>query len=253
MSGSLDGRVALVTGGSAGIGRAAAVAFAKAGARVVVADTNADAAEGTMHLLRAFGGESLFVRTDVSQPTQVEALIAAVVEKLGRLDAAFNNAGIEGKRARTADSTDAEWDRVIGVNLTGVYLCMKHELRAMVRAGRGAIVNNASVAGQAGLSGHPAYVASKHGIIGLTRAAALEYAKAGIRVNAVCPGLIRTEMIDRLTGGIPEALAGLLATEPVGRMGAPEEVAAAVVWLCSDEASFVTGHAMAVDGGYLAQ
>lgn len=253
MADSFEGRVALVTGGAAGIGRAAVTAFCRSGARVVVADIDAQAAEVTMNLVRTSGVDATFVQTDVSQPVQVERLFAIIGEKFGRLDAAFNNAGVEGRRARTADSADSEWDRVIGVNLTGVYLCMKHELRVMVREGRGAIVNNASVAGQAGLSGHPAYVASKHGIIGLTRAAALEYAKSGIRVNAVCPGLIRTEMIDRLTGGAPEALAGLLASEPVGRMGTPEEVASAVVWLCTDEASFVTGHAMAVDGGYLAQ
>jgi NAD(P)-dependent dehydrogenase (short-subunit alcohol dehydrogenase family) len=253
MAGHLDGQVALVTGGSSGIGRASALAFAREGATVVVADLAVQGGEETVRLIEDAGGKALFVRTDVSIAADVEALITRAVATYGRLDCAHNNAGIEGVMAPTADCTQENWDRTISVNLKGVWLCMKYEIAQMLKQGRGAIVNTASVAGLVGLKGFPAYVASKHGIVGLTKASALEYAKADIRINAVCPGLIRTPMIDRVTGGDPQAEAKLTALEPVGRMGTSDEVAAAVVWLCSAAASFVTGHAMVLDGGWVAQ
>lgn len=253
MAGQLEGKVALVTGGSSGIGRATALAFARAGAKVVVSDVAVQGGEETARLIREAGGDAVFIRTDVSQPDEVEALIRQAVETYGRLDCAFNNAGIEGESAPTAECSLANWQRVLAINLTGVWLCMRYEIAQMLRQGGGAIVNTASVAGLVGFRGIPAYVASKHGIVGLTRTAALEYATAGIRVNAVCPGVIQTPMIERFTAGNPAALQQLLALEPIGRLGRPEEVAEAVVWLCSDAASFVTGHALAVDGGLVAQ
>lgn len=245
--------VALVTGASAGIGRAAALAFGREGARVVVSDVQVEAGEETALLLREQGAEALFVRADVSQAPEVARLVEAAIAAYGRLDLAFNNAGIEGAMASTIDCTEENWDRTLAINLKGVWLCMKHELARMRAQRRGAIVNCSSVAGLVGFPNLPAYAASKHGIIGLTRAAALEHAKEGIRVNAVCPGVIRTAMVDRLVQAHPEMQAGLVAGEPVGRMGTPEEVAAAVLWLCSDAASFVTGQALAVDGGWVAQ
>jgi NAD(P)-dependent dehydrogenase (short-subunit alcohol dehydrogenase family) len=244
--------VALVTGAAAGIGRAAAERFARGGARVVLSDV-AEEGEAVAAALRDEGRQALFVRCDVSRPEEVEALMRRCVEAYGRLDWAFNNAGIEGAQATTAECTVENWERVIGVNLTGVWLCMKHEIAQMLRQGGGAIVNCASVAGLVGFRGLPAYTASKHALIGLTRTAALEYAPEGIRVNAVCPGVIRTAMIERVTGGDPAREAQLVAAEPMGRMGTPEEVAEAVAWLCSDAAAFVTGTAMPVDGGYVAQ
>jgi NAD(P)-dependent dehydrogenase (short-subunit alcohol dehydrogenase family) len=253
MSPSMEGRVALVTGAAAGIGRAAAEAFARQGAKVVVSDVTAEAGEAVAAGIRGAGGEAEFVRCDVARPEEVEALVRRTAGLFGRLDCAFNNAGIEGVSAPTAECTEENWDRVIGTNLKGVWLCMRHEIPVMLRQGGGAIVNCASVAGLVGFRGIPAYTASKHGLIGLTRTAALEYATQGIRVNAVCPGVIRTAMVERFTHGDPQAEAGLVAAEPVGRMGTPEEVAAAVLWLCSDGASFVTGHALAVDGGMVAQ
>lgn len=251
--GILEGRVALVTGGGSGIGRAASSAFAGAGARVIVSDVAAPGGEDTVALIRKAGGDALFVRADVSRAADVATLVARAIESYGKLDCAFNNAGIEGTMASTADCTEENWDRVIAVNLKSVWLCMKHELPHMLGRKAGAIVNCSSVAGLVGFPELPAYVASKHGIVGLTRAAALECATAGVRVNAVCPGVIRTPMIDRITGGRAEEEARFIDAEPVRRMGRPEEVAAAVVWLCSDAASFVTGHALAVDGGWMAQ
>jgi NAD(P)-dependent dehydrogenase (short-subunit alcohol dehydrogenase family) len=253
MAGQFEGKVALVTGGSAGIGRATALTFAATGARVVVADVNAEAGEDTARQVREAGGEAIFVKTDVASAAEVSTLIEKAVGTYGRLDYACNNAGIEGPQALTADYSLEEWQRVIAINLTGVWLCMKYEIPEMLKQGGGAIVNMSSVAGVTGFRNIPAYVASKHGIVGLTRAAALEYAQAGIRVNAVCPGVIRTAMVERLTGGSPEAEAQFTALEPLGRLGRPEEIAAAVVWLSSDAASFVTGHAMVVDGGFVAQ
>jgi NAD(P)-dependent dehydrogenase (short-subunit alcohol dehydrogenase family) len=246
-------KVALVTGGSSGLGKAAALAFADAGYGVVVADVAVDGAEDTVERIRAQGKEAFFVETDVSKPHEVEALIEATMATYGRLDCAFNNAGIEGVMAETADCTEDNWDRTLAVNLKSVWLCMKHEIPRMLERGGGAIVNCASIAGLVGFSNLPAYTASKHGIVGLTRSAALEYAKRGIRVNAVCPGVIQTPMVDRVFGEQPDMKERLAAGEPVGRLGRPEEIAGAVLWLCSDQASFVTGQAIAVDGGWTAQ
>jgi NAD(P)-dependent dehydrogenase (short-subunit alcohol dehydrogenase family) len=253
MTGRLEGKVALVTGGASGIGRATALAFAREGAKVVLADVAVERCDDTVVQIEEAGGEVFCVETDVSQPDQVEALINATVETYGRLDCAFNNAGIEGEQAPTPDCTEENWDRVININLKGVWLGMKYEIPQMLKQGGGAIVNMSSVAGLVGFPSAPAYVASKHGILGLTKTAALEYATEGIRVNAVCPGVIRTPMVERATGGDPEVEAQFTAMEPVGRMGKPEEVAEAVVWLCSDAASFVTGHPLVVDGGLVAQ
>ena len=253
MTKQFEGKVALVTGGSSGIGRATASAFAGEGANVVVADVLVEGGGETVRMIKEAGGEAIFVKTDVSKATEVEALIKKIVETYGRLDCAINNAGIEGTMAPTADCTEENWDRTININLKGVWLCMKYEIPQMLKQGGGAIVNMASVAGLVGLQGLPAYCASKGGVVQLTRTAALEYARAGIRVNAVCPGVIRTPMVDRLIAAQPEMEEALTAMEPVGRTGKPEEVAEAVVWLCSDAASFVTGHAMVVDGGFVAQ
>lgn len=253
MTGQLEGKVALVTGAASGIGRAAAVALAREGAKVVLADVAVERCKDTVAKIEEAGGEVFCVETDVSQPDQVEALINKAIQTYGRLDCAFNNAGIEGEQAATAECTEGNWDRVISVNLKSVWLCMKYEIPRMLKQGGGAIVNTSSVAGLVGFQNLPAYVASKHGVLGLTKTAALEYATEGIRVNAVCPGVIRTEMVERITGGDPEAEAQFTAMEPVGRMGQPEEVAEAVVWLCSDAASFVTGHPLVVDGGLVAQ
>jgi NAD(P)-dependent dehydrogenase (short-subunit alcohol dehydrogenase family) len=252
MTRRFEGKIALVTGASSGIGRATALAFAREGAKLVVADVLADEGMETVLLIEKAGGEGLFVRADVSKPADVQALIQKTVEVYGRLDCAVNNAGIEGEMAPTADCTERNWDRVLGINLKGMWLCMKHEIPQMLRQGGGAIVNMSSVAGLIGFSGLPAYVASKHGVVGLTKTAALEYAKSGIRINAVCPGVIHTPMMDRLTAE-PGSAESFVALEPVARMGRPEEIAEAVLWLCSEAASFVTGHPMAVDGGFVAQ
>jgi NAD(P)-dependent dehydrogenase (short-subunit alcohol dehydrogenase family) len=253
MARQFESEVSLVTGGASGIGRAAALAFAREGAKVVVADVQAEGGEETVRMIRETGGQATFVKTDVSKAAEVEMLVKKAVDTYGRLDFAFNNAGTEGTMAPTADCTEDNWDRTISINLKGIWLCMKHEIPQMLKQGSGAIVNMASVAGLVGFRGLPAYCASKGGVVQLTRTAALEYAKAGIRVNVVCPGVIRTPMVERLLSGQPEAEEGFIAMEPVGRMGKPEEVAEAVVWLCSDAASFVTGHPMTVDGGLVAQ
>jgi NAD(P)-dependent dehydrogenase (short-subunit alcohol dehydrogenase family) len=252
MAGQMKDKVALVTGGSAGIGRAAALAFAREGAKVVVADVQVAGGQETVRLIRDAGGEAVFVRTDVASPVEVKALVDEAVQRYGRLDYAFNNAGIEGTLAPTAECSEENWNRTLEINLKGVWLCMRAEIAQMLKQGGGAIVNTASVAGLVGFQNLPAYCASKGGVVQLTRTAALEYAKMGIRINAVCPGVIRTAMVERVTGGNPQTEAQFVAMEPVGRMGTPEEVAAAVVWLCSDAASFVTGHPMVVDGGLVA-
>ena len=246
-----DNKIVIVTGGSFGIGRATAVAFAKRGAKVFIADYIED--HETLDLISEFKGIATFIKCDVSKDKEVKAMIEKTISVYGRLDYAFNNAGIEGSSATTHECTEENWDHTIGVNLKGIWLCMKYEIQQMLKQGKGAIVNTASIAGLVGFQGLPAYVASKHGIIGLTKTAALEYAKSGVRVNAVCPGVIQTPMVDRMTGKKKEAEQQFASMEPVGRMGQPEEVANAVIWLCSDEASFVTGDAMAVDGGWIAQ
>jgi len=245
------GKVAIVTGGTSGIGKATAIAFAEKGATVVIVDWIEN--EETLNLIKASGGEAIFVKCDVSKAIEVKAMVDKTIAAFGRIDYAFNNAGIEGTNAKTADCTEENWDKTIGVNLKGIWLCMKYEIPEMLKQGKGVIINCASVAGLIGFGGLPAYVASKHGIIGLTKTTALEYAKQGLRVNAVCPGVIQTPMIDRITGKIKETIEEFKGLEPIGRFGLPEEIANAVLWMCSDEASFVTGHAMVVDGGFVAQ
>jgi NAD(P)-dependent dehydrogenase (short-subunit alcohol dehydrogenase family) len=253
MPGPLDGKVALVTGGASGIGRATALTFAREGAKLIIADMNEEGGHQTVHMITEQGGDAIFVSTDVTQATAVEALISHAVKTYGRLDCAHNNAGVtQHAYPPTAEFPEDDWHRVLAVNLTGVWLCMKYEMLQMVTQGGGAMVNTASVSGLVGLAGHSAYVASKHGVVGLTKTAALEYAKQSIRVDCVCPGYIQTPMT-ALGMNDPARLARIIAREPIGRVGTPEEVAEAVVWLCSDAASFVTGHTMTVDGGYVAQ
>jgi NAD(P)-dependent dehydrogenase (short-subunit alcohol dehydrogenase family) len=220
---------------------------------VVVADVDHERGENTAAEVAELGVDATFVHADVSQPGDVANLMRATIDRFGHIDFAVNNAGVEGVPAPTADCTIENWDRTIGINLTGVFLCMREEIPRLLDNGGGAIVNISSVAGLVGFAGSPAYVASKHGIVGLTKTAALEYATQGIRVNAVCPGVIDTEMITRFTHGSPEATEQLTQAEPVGRLGGPDEIADAVVWLCSDRSSFVTGHALAVDGGFVAR
>jgi 3-hydroxybutyrate dehydrogenase len=255
MPGTLDGKVALVTGAASGIGRATALTFAREGAKLVVADINEDGGQQTVHMITEHGGEATFVQVNVTSATQVEAMISKTVETYGRLDCAHNNAGVtQQDYPPTAEYPEDDWNRVMAINLTGVWLCMKYELQQMVQQGGGAIVNTASVAGLVGLAGRSAYVASKHGVIGLTKTAALEYAKQGIRVNCVCPGYIRTPMVEYVIQHEgPQLEEQMAAREPIGRLGKPEEIAETVIWLCSDAASFVTGHTMTVDGGYVAQ
>jgi len=247
----LAGKVAVITGASSGIGRAAALAMAAEGARVALGARRLAEGEETAHLVREAGGEAVFVETDVRHSGQVQRLIQTAVDRWGRLDCAFNNAGVEGDMfVPTADYSESTWDRVIAINLTGVFLSMKYEIRQMLQHGGGAIVNMSSVAGLVGGPVGIAYYASKHGVVGMTRAAAIEYGKLGIRVNAVCPAVIETDMAHRGFDQMWERLAGM---HPIGRIGKAGEVADAVVWLCSDRASFVTGHALPVDGGRVAQ
>jgi NAD(P)-dependent dehydrogenase (short-subunit alcohol dehydrogenase family) len=247
-----EGKVALVTGAGSGIGRAISLALADEGARVVVADVDVTTGEETAHAITEVGAEAIFLQADVGKGEQVKAMIHKAVATYGHLDCACNNAGIAGTMARVADCTEENWDRTIRINLKGVWLCMKYEILQMLKQGYGVIVNTSSAAGLVGLQGWSPYVASKHGVIGLTRSAALEYAKANIRVNAVCPSIIKTGMAECFTGGDQRVEEYILGQQALRRMGTPEEVAAAAVWLCSEEASFVTGHALAVDGGLLA-
>ena len=254
MPGQLQDKVALVTGGSAGIGRSTALAMAREGASVVIANRGSRGGEETVRQIVAIGGVATFVQTDVTREEQIEALVARTVDLYGRLDCAFNNAGYEGMRVPTADVSEADWELAVTTNLTGVWRCMKYEIRQMLNQGGGVIVNMSSVVGQAGLPGiSPALVACHHGIIGLTRQAALEYVKQGLRINAVCPTVTRTERFARVHGANPEVEMRMAARNPAGRIGEPEDVAGAVVWLCSDAASFIVGHTLAVDGGVLAQ
>jgi NAD(P)-dependent dehydrogenase (short-subunit alcohol dehydrogenase family) len=250
-SSDFNGKVALVTGGGGGIGRATALAFAAQGAKVVVADLPGQSARETVRLIQSRGGDALFVSVDVTQAAQVAAMVATAVQHYGGLSFAVNNAGIEGSaRVPVADYDEDTWQAVIAVNLSGVFLCMKHELPAILKT-RGAIVNMASVAGLSGSKIGAAYHASKHGVVGLTKAAALEYADQGVRINAVAPAVIQTPMAKRLQLVDSPAAARVLAAHPMGRLGTPEDVAAAVLWLCSGGASFVTGHTLPVDGGML--
>ena len=252
MNHSFAGKVALVTGAGSGIGLATAKAFGEAGASVVLADRREDAVRAAAEGLSASGGKALAVRCDVTDDTQVASMIDRTVSAFGRLDAAFNNAGVMQRRVDTAEISGDEWDRVMAINLRGVWSCMKYELPQMLRNGGGAIVNCSSIGGVIGVPGLAAYHAAKHGVIGLTKTAALEYATRKIRINAICPGTINTPMAESLTGGDPKILAEFLKDEPIGRIAEPEEVAAAVLWLCSPGASYVVGHALFVDGGYTA-
>ncbi|MFC6732818.1 MULTISPECIES: SDR family oxidoreductase [unclassified Haladaptatus] len=246
----IEGKVAIVTGASSGIGRATAERFAAEGAKVIVADVVEDGGRETIERITDAGGDATFVRVDVTSDEDVKTMVETALDTYGGLDFAHNNAGIEGEMAPLADTADDDWSRVIDVNLGGVWRCMKHEIPVMVDRGGGSIVNTSSVAGLMAAGGAP-YVASKHGVIGLTRVAAVEYAKQGIRVNAVCPGVVDTPMVQRAGEETPEQIEQFVAMQPLGRMAEPEEIASAVVYLCSDDASFITAHPLPVDGGLM--
>jgi NAD(P)-dependent dehydrogenase (short-subunit alcohol dehydrogenase family) len=251
---SLADKIALVTGGGSGIGRATALTFAREGAKVVIVDMVVTGGEETAKMIEEAGGDSIFIKADVTNVAEVKRAIEKTIETYYRLDCAFNNAGGGGEMATTTECTKENWDYVINVHLTGVWLCMKYEILEMLKNGGGSIVNTASIFGLVGTGDSlPAYTAAKHGVVGLTKAAALEYTNANIRINTVCPGTIRTPSIVRFNEIDPESEQKMTQKHPIGRLGEPSEVAEAVVWLCSDAASFVTGHAMAVDGGYTVQ
>jgi NAD(P)-dependent dehydrogenase (short-subunit alcohol dehydrogenase family) len=253
MSEHFAGKVALVTGGSSGLGKASALAFAREGAKVVVSARRAEEGEQTAHLIKEAGGEAIFVKADMAARPEIEALINTAVGTYGRLDFAVNNAGVEGTPfVLTADYSEDTWDQVININLKGVWLCMKYEIPHLLKQRGSAIVNMSSVAGLVGGPIGAAYHASKHGVVGLTKVAAIEYASQGLRVNAIAPAVIRTDMTERAGFLAPELEAQLVALHPLGRLGVPDEVAAAVVWLCSDAAAFITGHTLPIDGGFVA-
>ncbi|MCX5326942.1 glucose 1-dehydrogenase [Streptomyces sp. NBC_00120] len=243
------GKVAFVTGAGSGIGRATARAFAAEGADVVVADIDSAGNEETARLAAEHSGRVLTVKCDVTSSSEIRAAVEQTVREFGRLDIAFNNAGIEQPPAPLVDIAEEEWSRLLDIDLRSAFLCMKYEIPAMLENGGGSIVNTSSGAGVVGIRGQAAYVAAKHGLIGLTKSAALDYAAQGVRVNAICPGIIETPMMNRFSGGTPEGRARVIGQEPVGRMGSPEEIASAVLWLSSDLGGFATGHAMVIDGG----
>jgi len=247
------GKVVLVTGAGSGIGRASALTFAEEGARVFVSDIDSTAGQETVQLVQRSGGDALFIQSDVTRSAEVQALIERTVADYGRLDCAHNNAGILGDVAMTADCTEENWNNVINVNLNSVFLCMKYEIIQMLKQEKGAIVNTASTCGLAGWAEIPAYNASKHGVIGLTRTAALEYSARGIRVNSVSPGVTKTALIKKRIQDTPSIEAEFINLHPIGHLAEPEEIAEAIVWLCSDAASFVTGESLVVDGGFLAR
>lgn len=251
--GSFSGKVAIVTGGTQGIGRASAVAFAREGAKVVVAGRGEQGGQETVALVRQAGGEAIFVRTDVARESDVAALVAATLQQFGRLDFAFNNAGVEQAGQALPEQTEETFDRIMAINVKGVWLCLKHQIPALARTGGGAIVNCSSIAGVVGVPGVEIYAASKHAVIGLTKSTALEVARHNIRVNVVAPGGVETAMIDRYAHGDAATLQALRAAHPMGRMAQPEEIAEAAIWLCSDKSSFITGHTLMADGGYTAQ
>lgn len=248
----LENRVAIITGASSGMGRQTALTFAERGAKVVVADINVAGGESVVEEINRAGGIAAFQKTDVSSAESVESMVEKTMELYGRLDCAFNNAGIEGKSTKLVDCTEEIWDRTIAVDLKGVWLCMKYEIPKMLESGGGAIVNTASIAGLGGSPGLPAYGAAKFGVVGLTKTAAVEYAKRGIRVNAICPGVIRTPMVDRLFADNPKVEKAMQGAHPIGRIGEPLDIALGVAWLCSDESAFLTGQAIPFDGGMTA-
>jgi NAD(P)-dependent dehydrogenase (short-subunit alcohol dehydrogenase family) len=256
MERGFEEKAVLITGGASGIGRAAALAFARRGAKLAIADMNPDAGEETVRLVKDVGEDAVFVKTDVTSPEEIERMVEMTIDRFGRLDVGVNNAGIEGDLAPTAEYSDDMWERVISVNLTGVWRSMRAEIPHILKSGGGAIVNVASILGVVGFGTTPAYTAAKHGVLGLTKVAALEYAPQGIRINAVCPGFIETGMVMERgvkAGKDPEAHQGLVDLHPIGRLGQPEEIADAITWLASDEATFLAGHALVADGGYVAR
>lgn len=253
MKGRLENKVALITGGGSGLGKAAAIACAKEGAKVVVGHVSEGSGEKTVAIIKENGGEAISIRADVSKSSEVQAMIQKVVDTYGRLDCAYNNAGVAAPPKLTTETIEEDWDRVISINLKGVWLCMKYEIPEMLKQNKGSIVNASSMVGLIGLAKRAPYAASKHGIIGLTKVAALEYAEAGIRVNALCPAVVRTPIVESIIASDPQAEDKLMSMIPMGRLGTLEEMAEAVVWLCSDASSYVTGHAMSVDGGAVAQ
>jgi NAD(P)-dependent dehydrogenase (short-subunit alcohol dehydrogenase family) len=252
MHNEYQGKVVLVTGGAYGIGRAAAIGFAQRGAKVAIADLDVKRGEETLRRIKEAGGDAIFVRTDVSLEEDVKVLVDKTIQAFGKLDCAFNNAGIHKQFVSTVDFLMKDWEEMINVNLKSVWLCMKYEIPQMLKQGKGSIVNTSSAAGLVGAPSNPAYPASKHGVVGLTKSAALEFARKGIRVNCVCPGPTRTGMNEELTATNPEIVKAMDQKVPMGRIGEPEEVAAAAIFLCSDEASYITGHALPVDGGIVA-